>query len=63
MASHSSSRTLGKEPRPIHIGEKVARLFQSHELTKGERAQWVQGKVAASKLVLKKGTKSQQQTW
>ena len=63
MASRASSRFLVNDPLPIHIGDKVARLFPSHELEAGLRDQWIQGKVAATKLILKKGTKNQQQSW
>jgi hypothetical protein len=63
MASRASSRFIANDPLPIHIGDKVARFFPSHELQAGRRDQWIQGKVAATKLILKKGTRNQQQPW
>ena len=63
MASRASSRFLANDPLPVHIGDKVARFFHSHELKAGLSDQWIIGKVTATRLSLKKGTKNQQQPW
>ena len=63
MASRASSKTLTPNAPKIQVGEKIARFFASHELPPGLGDQWIQGKVAASKLVLKKGSKNIQQPW
>jgi hypothetical protein len=47
----------------IQVGDKVARLFQSHELKGGLPEQWINGKVSGTKFNPKKGQRMQQPTW
>ena len=47
----------------IQIGDKVARVFQRHELIGGESDQLLFGKVVEMKYVIQKGSKKLQQPW
>jgi len=64
MASRSSARPLANDMYPyIQVGDKVARLFHSHELKGGLPEQWINGKVSGTKFNPKKGQRMQQPTW
>ena len=50
MASRASSKTLSAKGVQVSVGDRVARYFSSHELDRGMRPQWIQGKVSGFKL-------------
>ena len=54
---------FSRDGETITIGDKVAKFFGRKELKPGLGKQWIQGKVAACKWTLKKGSKTIQQPW